>query len=307
MRWFRMLALAPVLLLNANAYADSTVLVGGATGRQGNAVIEQLNERGYAVRCMTRKPEGKKAQRIRERCTEIVQGDYGDPVSLDAAMSGVDKVFFYSGFSMNELQEGKNVIAAAQKAGVQHVVYTSGAASEPGKGVAGSAKTEVELALVDSGVPFTVLRPVAFMENFDRQQKRTLEKGIFDSRAPERIVVFISIPDIGFFVGEAFDDPERWLNSSANIAADLMTVEEYVDTYRRVTGANIAYTRLPLDEYLEMFPKPLRPLFRWYEETGYESSASSLQTVIDRYPNLTGLEAYLRATGWADIGADSVE
>jgi len=278
------------------------VLIGGATGRQGNAAIDELAKRGYELRCLTRKPDGKKAQRIAAKCTEIVQGNYSDPESLNSAMQGISKMFFYSGFSMNEVAEGKNVIAAAKQAGISHLVYTSGAASEPGKGLDDSAKTKVELAIVSSGVPYTVLRPVAFMENFDRQQKRTMEKGIFDSRGPGRIVPFISIRDIGFFVGEAIDNPEEWLNQSVNIAGDVLTVAEYVDTYERVMGVPVAYNRLPLDEYLQMFPKPLWQLFVWYEEVGYESSVTNLRTLKSRYTNLTSLEEYLRATGWENYG-----
>jgi uncharacterized protein YbjT (DUF2867 family) len=279
-------------------FAD-TVLVGGATGRQGNAVIDELLARGYSVRCLTRKPTGKKAQRVAERCTELVAGNYGDPESLDSAMQGIDKVFFYSGFSRNEVTEGDNVIAAAQRAGIQHVVYSSGAAAEPGKGIEGSAKMQVEENLIASGVPYTVLRPVAFMENYDGQQQRTLDKGISESRGPDRMLAFISIRDIGFFVGEAFDHPDEWLGRAENIAGDQMTVQEYVDTFSRVMGTTISYNQMPLDDYLETYPKPLRPLFAWYDAVGYGADVTALRT---KYSHLITLEQYLIDTGWQDFG-----
>ena len=184
------IAIMILLALVSTLVNAEMVLIGGATGRQGNAVIDELLLRGYTVRCLTRKPEGKKALRIADRCSELVAGNYADPATLDAAMNGISKVFFYSGFSRNEVAEGKNVIAAAKKAGVNHLVYSSGAAAEPGKGIIGSAKMQVELDIIASGVPYTVLRPVAFMENFDRQQKRTLEKGISESRGPEKNIGF---------------------------------------------------------------------------------------------------------------------
>jgi len=285
-------------LLVANVVAD-TVLVGGATGRQGNAVIDELLARGYSVRCLTRKPGGKKARRIAARCTELVAGNYADPASLDEAMQGIDKVFFYSGFSRNEVAEGDNVIAAAKRAGIKQLVFSSGAAAEPVKGIAGSPKMQVEEHLVASKVPYTVLRPVAFMENYDGQQQRTLDKGIAESRGPDRILAFISIRDIGFFVGEAFDHPDEWLNRADNIAGDRMTVQEYVDTFSRVMGADIAYNRMPLDEYLEIYPKPLRPLFAWYDEVGYDADVAALRA---QYSHLITLEKYLTDTGWQDFG-----
>jgi uncharacterized protein YbjT (DUF2867 family) len=283
----------------AGSAAAEMVLVGGATGHQGNAVVDELLERGYTVRCLTRKPEGRKALRIAGRCAELVQGDYSDPASLDAAMKGVNKVFFYSGYSRNEVAEGNNVITAAKQAGIEHLVYSSGAAAEPGKGIAGSPKMQVEIDLIASGVPYTVLRPVAFMENFDGQQQRILAKGIAESRGPDRILAFISIRDIGFFVGEAFDHPDIWLDRAENIAGDRMTVREYVDTFSQVVGTEIVYTRMPVEEYLATLPKPIRPLFQWYDQVGYDADVDTLRS---SYPGLITLNGYLVATGWQDVG-----
>ena len=283
----------------AGSAAAEMVLVGGATGHQGNAVVDELLDRGYTVRCLTRKPEGRKALRIAGRCAELVQGDYSDPASLDAAMKGVNKVFFYSGYSRNEVAEGNNVITAAKQAGIEHLVYSSGAAAEPGKGIAGSPKMQVEIDLIASGVPYTVLRPVAFMENFDGQQQRILAKGIAESRGPDRILAFISIRDIGFFVGEAFDHPDIWLDRAENIAGDRMTVREYVDTFSQVVGTEIVYTRMPVEEYLATLPKPIRPLFQWYDQVGYDADVDTLRS---SYPGLITLNGYLVATGWQDVG-----
>lgn len=275
--------------------APERILVGGATGRQGAAVVDELLARGYAVRALTRNADSDKAQALRSRGVEVVAGDYGDRESLLAAMTGIRRMFFYSGFSRNEVDEGLNVIAAASASGIARLIYSSGAAADPANGVAGSAKMQVEQALVASGVPYTVLRPVAFMENFDRQQKRFATTGITESRGPDRMLYFISLPDIGFFVGEALDDPDRWLDRGVNIASDQMTVADYVATFSRVMGRPITYTQMPLEDYLATFPKPLRPLFRWYDQVGYTADVTAFRTA---YPDLTTLDGYLRATGW---------
>jgi uncharacterized protein YbjT (DUF2867 family) len=273
-----------------------TILVGGATGRQGSAVVDELLARGYRVRALTRKPEGKKALGLQAKGVEVVQGNYADQVSLLAAMQGIERMFFYSGFSRNEVAEGNNVISAAREAGIRQLVYSSGAAAAPENGIKGAAKMQVELALVDSGVPYTVFRPVAFMENFDRQKKRFIKSGIVDSRDPDRMLYFIAIPDIGFFVGEAFEHPQQWLNKAMNIAGDKMTVGGMVNTFSNVMGRDIEYKQLSLAEFLVTMPKPLRPLFRWYEVVGYEADVDGFRA---DYPDLMTLEEYLRATGWA--------
>jgi len=74
-----------------------------------------------------------------------------------------------------------------------------------------------------------------------------------------------------------------------------MTVEAYVDTYSEVMGREVVYTQLPLEQYLQTMPKPLRPLFKWYDEVGYTADVEGMRK---RYPDLMTLEQYLRATGW---------
>jgi len=284
-----------LVLLVGSAVAGETVLVGGATGRQGAAVVDELLERGLKVRALTRKPASADAVALAERGVEVVQGDYGDKASLLRAMEGVERMFFYSGFSANEAEEGSTVIAAAAEAGLRQLVYSSGAAAEPGVGVEGSAKMQVELTLLESDVPYTVFRPVAFMENFDRQQKRFSKAGIVESRGPERELCFIAIDDIGFFVAEALENPDEWTGQAVNIAGDCMTVAHYVETFSTVMGQEIDYTRMPLEEYLQTLPKPLRPLFEWYDRVGYTADVEGLR---QRYPELITLEQYLRTTGW---------
>lgn len=273
------------------------ILVAGATGRQGGAVVDELLARGHVVRGMTRKPDGRKAQALAARGIEVVQGDYGDPESLAAALQGVDGVFFYTAFSPQELEQGTNVIEAAKAAGVKHLVYSLGAAADPERGMDGAMAGQVEMAIRGSGIPYTVLRPVAFMENYHGQQKRIVRAGIIDSRAPDRIATLIAIPDIGFFVAEAFDHPDEWLGKAVNISGDEMTMQELADTFSRVTGQDIAYNRMPLDEYLQILPKPLRPLFEWYDEVGYAADTTGWRK---KYPDLMTLEQYLESTGWKD-------
>ncbi|MDP6150046.1 MAG: NmrA family NAD(P)-binding protein, partial [Gammaproteobacteria bacterium] len=103
-----LIALFMVACSTTDTTEPETVLVGGATGRQGNAVVDELLSRGYRVRGLTRKPGGRKALALAAKGVEVMQGDYADSFSLRVAMAGVDKVFFYSGFSRNEVAEGKN-------------------------------------------------------------------------------------------------------------------------------------------------------------------------------------------------------
>jgi hypothetical protein len=76
-----------------------------------------------------------------------------------------------------------------------------------------------------------------------------------------------------------------------------MSMGELAATFGRVMGREVPYNRLPLEQFLAQLPKPLRPLFRWYDEVGYAADTAMWRA---RYPNLMTVDAYLRDTGWQD-------
>lgn len=100
------------------------ILVTGATGHLGTAVIQQLLKRADKSQfaALVRNPE--KASFLKENGVEIRQGHFDDPASLDLAMKGISKVLLISGADENRLQQHKNVVDAAVRAGVKHMAYT---------------------------------------------------------------------------------------------------------------------------------------------------------------------------------------
>src|SRR6516225_4899350 len=122
---------------------DKTILVTGATGRQGGAVIRHMLPNGWKLRALTRNPNGYAAKQLSGQGVEIVQADLEDPPSLEQAARGVYGIFsvqdyWVSGFR-REVKQGKNLADIARKTGVGHFVYSSVgglsaiAASPPGK------------------------------------------------------------------------------------------------------------------------------------------------------------------------------
>ena len=165
------------------------VLVTGATGKQGGHLVRELLARGHSVRALTRKPESPAAAALAERGVTIVTGDFEDQGSLERAARGVDTVFamstpFESG-EKTETREGINIVRAASAVGVSHLVYSSVAGADRATGIPHfDSKFEVEKEIRRSGVPFTIVAPVFFMENFladwhgGRHRKRVDRNGI---------------------------------------------------------------------------------------------------------------------------------
>ncbi|MFJ9428390.1 NAD(P)H-binding protein [Streptomyces sp. NPDC101490] len=139
---------------------QSRILVTGATGRVGGAVVARLHAAGVPVRALVRReadfPEG----------VQTVRGDLGDPASLDAALEGVDSVFLV--WPCLGAEGAADVIDAIRKH-ARRVVYLSSAGVGSGQEEPGEAitmfHTELERLIEASGLEWTALRPTGFASN----------------------------------------------------------------------------------------------------------------------------------------------
>jgi len=134
------------------------ILAIGAAGELAGLVIPALTERGAQVRGFVRKAE--QVQIAKDRgATEAAVGDLADLSSLDAALEGVDGVFHIGPvFAPDEVQYGRNIIQAAERAGVRKFVFSS--VIHPILNLPNhAAKAPVEAALVSSSLEYTILRP----------------------------------------------------------------------------------------------------------------------------------------------------
>src|SRR5690242_18367882 len=102
---------------------DRTILITGATGKQGGAAARHLREKGFPVRAMTRYPDRQKAHELLGRGTEVVRGDLNDPMSLTRALEGVHGVFAVQTPEEGpeaEVKQGTNLVDAAKRLRINH-------------------------------------------------------------------------------------------------------------------------------------------------------------------------------------------
>ncbi len=117
-----------------------TIVVTGATGRQGGAVARHLVADGWRVRGVTRSPDSKAAKELAGLGVELARADMTDRARMRAVCDGAHGVFsvqnpMISG-EQGERVQGRNVVDAAVEAGVSHVVYGSAGPGTPNTGVA---------------------------------------------------------------------------------------------------------------------------------------------------------------------------
>ncbi|MBL0911524.1 MAG: SDR family oxidoreductase [Bacteroidia bacterium] len=160
------------------------ILVTAAGSHFGKSSIDFLLKELPAsdIAAMVRDPE--KAADIAAKGVEVRKGDYFDPESLEKAFAGVDTLLFISSGDIQQRSEQhKNVVDAAVKAGVKHIVYTSTQRkSESGSPIQAVADShlDTEKALKASGIPYTIMRNTLYMDmlpGFLGQQ--VLEQGVF--------------------------------------------------------------------------------------------------------------------------------
>ena len=138
------------------------ILVTGAAGKTGKAVLQALAQTGQSVRAWLRRPE--QAQDL--PIADTIVGDLEDSRLWREACGGIDALYLICpNMYRHELQVGKLALQAAQQAGVERFVYHSVLHPQTEKMPHHWQKLRVEEEIFRSGLPFTILQPCAYMQN----------------------------------------------------------------------------------------------------------------------------------------------
>lgn len=284
-----------------------TILVTGATGKQGGAAARQLLDAGYDVRALTRDPKKESAEELRSLGAEVVEGDLDDRASLERAVEGAYGVFSVQNFWETgydrEVEQGVRMADVAADAGVEHFVYSSVGGAERNTGIPHfDSKYEIEEHVRSLDMPYTTLRPVFFMNNWEADMFKNMVLGgtLAQPLSPDTPFQQIDVDDIGAFVALAFDNPSVWIGRELEIAGDERTMEEIARTFSDVIGRDVNYHQVPWDDFREQAGEEYAVMYRWFEDEGYEADVESLSA---EHPDLVAFDDYLVAHGWKDAAS----
>src|SRR5512134_2719560 len=220
---------------------NKIIAVTGATGQQGGAVARKLLADGWKVRALTRDLDKPTAQALAQAGAELVAGDMDSRSDLEAAFRGAYGVFSVQNFWLpnvgfeGEIQQGKNVADAAKTAGVQHLVYSSVGAAHRGMGQKHfESKWIIEQYIQTLDIPYTILRPVAFFENFN-WERPAISNGNFQAMGlrPEKERQMVAVEDIAVFAALALANPEEYSGKTIELAGDELTEQQIADTFSK--------------------------------------------------------------------------
>jgi len=280
---------------------EKLILVAGATGRQGGAVTKNLLEKGFAVRGMTRNPEGEKALALKSNEVEIVKADMNDPDSLTAALDGVYGVFsvqnFWEAGNEDEVAQGKALADAAKAADVKHFVYSSVASANKNTNLSHfNSKFEIEEHIRSIDLPHTIFRPVFFMENFFMMKEQIDNNKFMNAILPDIPLQMVAANDIGRFVALAFESPDRYIGETIELAGDSVTYAKVAELFSKEIGKDVSYTPISLDDFRNAMGDEYAKMIDWFNTVGYEVNIDELESENDI--KLVKLDEWIPTSGW---------
>ena len=222
----------------------TTVLVAGATGTVGSTLIPLLRARGVDVRALVRDPD--RAQRISAAGAEIVKGDFSDPVSVRAALDGVDAVFLACGNVAEQVDYECAVIDEAEKSGARRIVKLSARRAAEGSPVAyWHWHPMIERHLRASSTPATVLQPGFLMTNLLGAAEGVRHQGMLFAPATGAEIAMIHPSDVAAGAAGALTESGHDGRTYVLTGPEALTYQRVAEDLSAQIGRRIGFVDIP--------------------------------------------------------------
>jgi uncharacterized protein YbjT (DUF2867 family) len=262
------------------------VLVIGATGNVGTAVIAELQKRGAEVRALVRKLNAAESQL--PAGVEVAVGDLLDPVSVEKALHGVDKLYLLNAVVPDELTQGLIAYDLAKKLKLQHIVYHSVFRVEHFKDVPHFAsKLAIEDAMREFDLPFTIIRPNYFFQNDATLKEPLTMAGIYPMPLGPVGISAVDIRDIAEAAAIALtSDGHQGKTYNLN-GPEVLSGSKAASIWSGLLGKEIRYSGNDMDAFEEQMRKrapswsafDIRMMFQGYLERGFIAEAGDIETL----------------------------
>ncbi|WP_057915934.1 NmrA/HSCARG family protein [Peribacillus muralis] len=271
---------------------SETILVIGATGKQGSAVVEKLLDDGWQVHAISRNLDRPVVQDLQQQGATVIKADLDDRQSLLDAMKSVYGIYvvqpIYGEEPEKELQQGKKVADVAKQVGIAHFVYSSAGGVDRNRGGAHfDIMWQIEQYIRAIDLPCTVLRPAFFMDNFKRLvQVQDQQLIIPEFVSEETKFQMISAKDIATFAAIAFNYPEKYKGKAIEIAGDEISLSQIKELFSQIFNVPCNILESPKGQF---------PGREWLEKEGYQADIPALRKI---HPDLLNLQDWINTSGW---------
>jgi uncharacterized protein YbjT (DUF2867 family) len=285
------------------------LLIIGATGQQGGAVIDALiaHSAPFEILALTRNTSSPSAQKLAAKPNvTLVQGDSVTPAPIFEARK-IYGVFLMTSFVPGKTQmeeaQAHPVIEEAVKHGVEHFVFTS--VDRGGAGVSEKSPTEIahfaskhrieeylKEKTANSKTDWTILRPVAFMDNLSPGFMGKMFPATWGSSLGDnKPLQLISVHDIGVVAARAFERPEKYNGRAISLAGDEVTLVQAKKVFKEVIGYDMPANFTFMGSALIFMVKELGTMFRWFKDAGYGADIKALRKEV---PELQDFGTWLK-------------
>ncbi|PRY16319.1 uncharacterized protein YbjT (DUF2867 family) [Pontibacter ummariensis] len=225
-----------------------TILVTGATGTVGKEVVQHLSmvEDDVRVRAGVHSViKGENLKRLPG--VEIVEMDFNDQESMEAAFTHVEKVFLITPFTAGQVDMAKRLVDEARKKGVQHIVKLSALGADASPGIQlGRWHREIEQYIEDSGIAYTFLRPSSFMQNFINYHAESIkQEGKFYQPTGDGKVGYIDVEDIAAVATEVLLGTGHEGKAYDLTGPEALSSRKIAQILSEVTGKQVEFVDVP--------------------------------------------------------------
>jgi NAD(P)H dehydrogenase (quinone) len=282
----------------------TSIAITGASGKLGRATLAALAGRKVpagSVFAVMRDPA--KGADLAAQGFAVRRGDYTDPASLEAAFAGVDRLLFISTSALGEerMLHHRNVVAAAKRAGVGHILYTSVIKpSANAKFAASPGHFHTEALIRESGIPYTFFQNNLYLDIIPFLFGSATQTGVLTHCAGPGRIGFIARDDIAQALAVALTSPQLKQSYAITVSRPSYTLDEIAATLGKAAGKPIKYNSVSPDEFRRVLegagvpPAGVAMAVALGEATRageFEASSPDLEQLLGRAP--MSLEEFL--------------
>ena len=267
------------------------ILVTGAAGKTGRAVIRALLVKGEAVLALVHRPD--QMDTIESLGVKMVcSGDMRDRDSVDRATQGARAIYHICpNVSPDEVSIGQTVIAAARSAGIEHFVYHSVLHPQIEAMPHHWRKLRVEEQLFESGLVYTVLQPTTYMQNVLAHRSQILEGGKYPvPYSVETRLSMVDLEDVALVAARVLTEPGHFGATYELVGVEAISQIEVAAALSQNLGRPVRAETVPLDLWEQEARssglgdyqvKALVKMFLYYERYGFCGNSRVLNWLLD--------------------------
>jgi NAD(P)H dehydrogenase (quinone) len=282
------------------------ILVTGAAGKTGRAVIRALTLKGGEVKALVHRPDQiRPVQELGART--VLSGDMRDQSMMDDAVRNVRAVYYIPpNVNPDELLMGQVALRACSAAGVDHFVYHSVLRPQIKAMPHHWLKMHVEEQVFGSGLDFTILQPAVYLQNLLAHKERIMAGEYLVPYAPETRLSYVDLDDVATVAAQVIGARSHMSASYELVGIEGVTQIELAAALAERLDRPVRPVHLPPAQWESqaraagLAPyqiETLLEMFRYYEKVGFSGNPNILTWLLGRRP--TDLRTFLQRTAWA--------